>query len=109
MLDIQTASADAAAAATPIVIHREDYCAPDWLVPNIDLDFALDADRTVVSARLSVALSGAHDRPLVLDGEGLELLSVKVDGAALPRDQWPQGDAPLTISLSATTHIIFQH
>lgn len=104
MLDIQTASAPAA--ATPTVIRREDYRAPDWLVPDIALDFALDAERTIVTARLSVTRNGAHDRPLVLDGEGLELLFVSVDGAALPHDQWPDGDAPLTIALGETTHLI---
>ena len=107
MLDIQTAAAATdAAPATPNVIRREDYRAPDWLVPDIALDFALDAERTIVSARLSVTRNGAHDRPLLLDGEALELLSVSVDGAPLPRDQWPQGDAPLSIPLAAAAHII---
>ena len=106
MLDIQTAAAEAAAPATPPVIRREDYRAPDWLVPDISLDFALDAERTIVTARLSVTRNGAHDRPLLLDGEALELLSVSVDGAPLPRDQWPQVDAPLSIPLPGATHSI---
>lgn len=72
MLDIQTAEQQT---ATPNVIHREDYRAPDWLVPEIALDFILDAERTIVTARLSVTRNGNHDRPLVLDGEGLELLA----------------------------------
>ena len=62
MLDIQTAPA-----APPVAIRREDYCPPDWLVPEVRLDFALDAVKTVVKATLSVTRNGAHDRPLVLD------------------------------------------
>jgi aminopeptidase N len=80
MLDVRPAS-DALAA--PSAVRREDYRAPDWLVPSLDLDFDLDPARTVVRARLEVERNGAHDRPLRLDGEGLELLSLKVDGAAV--------------------------
>ncbi len=104
MTDIQTTSAEPA--ATPTVIRREDYCAPDWLVPDIALDFQLDAERTIVTARLSVTRNGAHDRPLVLDGEGLELLSVSVDGEPFLQGQWPQDDAPLSIPLSGATHVV---
>ncbi|NJC05142.1 aminopeptidase N [Sphingomonas kaistensis] len=78
MLDIR-ASLDAPAAA-PTAIRREDYQAPDWLVPEVELAFALDPARTVVTARLSVTRNGGHDRPLRLDGEELELLSLRVDG-----------------------------
>jgi aminopeptidase N len=78
MLDIR-ASLDAPAAA-PTAIRRQDYQAPDWLVPEVSLAFALDPARTVVSARLTVTRNGAHDRPMRLDGEELELLSLRVDG-----------------------------
>lgn len=78
MLDIR-ASLDAPAAA-PTAIRREDYQAPDWLVPEVELAFALDPARTVVTARLSVTRNGGHDRPLRLDGEELELLALRVDG-----------------------------
>ena len=65
---------------SPPTIRREDYAAPDWLVPSIELDFALDPERTVVRARLKVERNGEHDRPLRLDGDGLEALAVRVDG-----------------------------
>src|SRR6266576_2756984 len=67
---------------THVAIRREDYRPPDWLVPQIDLDFDLQPGRTRVRATLSVERNGAHDRPLRLDGDELSLLSVKVDGAA---------------------------
>jgi aminopeptidase N len=77
MLDAQNAPA-----APPSAIRREDYRPPDWLVPSIELEFELGAERTRVRSRLSVTRSGAHDRPLRLDAQGLKLVELKVDGAA---------------------------
>src|SRR5690349_2810474 len=62
-------------------IRREDYRPPDWLVPEIALDFALDGDATRVRATLSVERNGDHSRPLVLDGDELTPTRVQVDGA----------------------------
>jgi aminopeptidase N len=75
MLDAQNAPA-----APPAAIRREDYRPPDWLVPAIELEFELGAERTRVRSRLSVERNGAHDRPLRLDSQGLKLLEVKLDG-----------------------------
>jgi aminopeptidase N len=69
-----------AAAAVPAAVRREDYRPPDWLVPAVELDFALDPQRTVVRARLTIERNGEHRRPLRLDGEELELLALRVDG-----------------------------
>ena len=77
-MDVRTNS-EAAAAPTHVAIRREDYRPPDWLVPEIRLDFDLDADRTIVRATLDVVRNGDHDRPLRLDGDELKLLSVKAD------------------------------
>ena len=78
-MDVRT-NPEAPAAPTHVAIRREDYRPPDWLVPEIGLDFALDADRTIVRATLEVVRNGGHDRPLRLDGDELKLLSVKADG-----------------------------
>ncbi|HEX8381062.1 MAG TPA: aminopeptidase N [Allosphingosinicella sp.] len=77
MLDAQNAPA-----APPAAIRREDYRPPDWLVPAIELEFDLGAERTRVRSRIRVTRNGAHERPLRLDAQGLELLEVTVDGAA---------------------------
>ena len=44
MLDAQNA------VAAPAAVRREDYRPPDWLVPEISLEFELDAERTIVRA-----------------------------------------------------------
>ena len=70
------------APATPehVAIYRKDYRPPDWLVPDVSLEFELDPDRTRVRSTLAVTRNGDHDRPLRLAGNGLEPLSVRVDG-----------------------------
>jgi aminopeptidase N len=87
-----------AAPPAPTAIRREDYRPPDWLVPRIALEFELDPERTRVRSRLEVERNGAHDRPLVLNAEGLALLSVTVDGT--PADCRVEGDI-LTVPLAA--------
>jgi len=77
--DAQTAP-EAPPSPTHVTIRREDYRPPDWLVPEIKLEFDLDTKRTQVRATLAVERNGEHDRPLRLDGEKLDLVSVKVDG-----------------------------
>jgi aminopeptidase N len=87
----------------PPTIKREDYRAPDWLVPKIALDFTLAAERTLVTARLSVERSGDHVRPLVLNGEELDLIAVRVDGALI--DPVREG-SDLIVPLPGTAHLV---
>jgi aminopeptidase N len=67
-------------APTLPVVRRADWAPPPWLVPEVELAFELDAMRTRVAARLEVRRNGRHALPLRLDGEGLKLLSLRVDG-----------------------------
>src|SRR5215213_4690270 len=97
MLDVQNA------AAAPAAIRREDYRPPDWLVPRIELEFDLGAERSRVRSRLSVQRNGAHHRPLRLDAQGLELIELVVDGA--PVESSFEGEI-LTIALSGAESII---
>ena len=99
MLDAQSAT------AAPPVIRREEYRAPDWLVPKVELDFALDPAATRVKARFHVHRSGAHHRPLRLNGDGLTALSVRIDGAA-DDDAWRMAGGDLMIDLTGDTHLI---
>ena len=51
--DAQTAP-EAPPSPTHVTIRREDYRPPDWLVPEIRLDFDLSPERTRVRATLDV-------------------------------------------------------
>ena len=93
-------------AAAPAVIRRADYRAPDWLIPDIALDFDLDPALTRVEATLSVTRNGDHDRPLRLDGDGLVPLAVKVDGRTLEEAEWHLEAGALIIPLSGDSHRI---
>jgi len=88
------------------VTRREDYRPPDWLVPEIALDFDLDAASTRVHATLSVTRNGDHDQPLKLDGDGLLPLEIRVDGAVLATNQWSLEGGTLVIALSGPSHIV---
>ncbi|THD37520.1 MAG: aminopeptidase N [Sphingomonas sp.] len=98
MIDAQSAL------ATPTITRREDYRPPDWLVPDIALDFDLDPATTRVTATLDVVRSSAHDRPLRLDGDGQVPLRVLVDGAA--HNDWRMDGDTLEIALTGSEHRI---
>jgi aminopeptidase N len=96
MLDVRTTVSDAHIPEAPpspthVAIRREDYRPPDWLVPEISLDFDLGTETTRVRATLSVQRNGDHDRPLKLDGDEIEPVSVRVDGQ--PADYRMEGPA----------------
>ncbi|WP_380880109.1 aminopeptidase N [Sphingomonas sp. DBB INV C78] len=100
MLDVQTS-----AAAPPPVIRREDYRPPDWLVPDVELDFILDPTKTLVRSRLSVTRNGGHNHPLKLDGDGLTPIAVRIDGEA-QADAWRMDGSALLIDLPGDEHVI---
>ncbi len=91
-------------AIAPHTIRREDYRPPDWHVPDIALDFVLDPAATRVTAVLSVARNGDHDRPLVLDGDGLTPLAVRVDGQAV--NTWRMNGGKLVLDLAGNAHSV---
>src|ERR671915_150479 len=81
-------------------VRLEDYRPPDWLVETVELEVALDPQATHVRAALALK-PGSNDgtpAPLVLDGEGLVLKSLMLDGAALPAEQYVATARRLTIA-----------
>ncbi|TGU74371.1 aminopeptidase N [Geomonas terrae] len=81
-------------------IHQKDYTVPDYLVETVELEFDLDPGETRVVSRLSFICNherGASPRPLVLDGEELTLLSLKLDGAELAPERYRVEEESLVI------------
>src|ERR1700741_3037778 len=99
MADVQIAAETPANA--PKVTRREDYREPDWLVPELTLDFDLDPAATRVRASLWVERHGDHDRPLRLGGDGLTALAVRVDGADAA---WEMDGPDLVLALPGKAH-----
>lgn len=88
---------NAAAGAKPTVFLR-DYRAPAWRVIDVALEFDLDPAATIVSARLEVEQDAAQSTmPLRLDGEGLELLELRVDGLVIESAAYELDAHTLTI------------
>jgi len=67
------------------VTYLKDYRQPDFWVTHVDLTFDLCDGETFVSAKLHVAKNGHHHNPLVLDGEKLDLLEVKLNDVAIAK------------------------
>ncbi|QSA96205.1 aminopeptidase N [Methylococcus sp. EFPC2] len=77
--------------ATPQTIYLKDYTPPEYRLGQVELTFNLDEEDTRVISRLRVQKNpetAAPNAPLVLDGEDLELISVRINGQALPPDQY---------------------
>ncbi|MET3652972.1 aminopeptidase N [Dyella japonica] len=79
------------------LIRLSDYRAPAWRVGKIELAFDLGIDATEVTSRLHLQRDPTQEESLRLDGEGLELLSISLDGHALSDDAWRYADNVLEV------------
>ncbi|WP_442578489.1 aminopeptidase N [Mesorhizobium sp. ASY16-5R] len=72
------------------VFRLEDYRPSDYLIPQTDLSFILSPDSTLVTATLTIRRRdpGARNAPLVLDGDGLQLRGIRLDGKPLSQDDY---------------------
>jgi aminopeptidase N len=81
-------------------VRLSEYRPPDWLVETVQLDVSLHPTQTPVRATLKVKPNPAAGAPapLVLDGDGLTLVSVKLDGEPLPADRYVATPDGLTLA-----------
>src|SRR3954465_9109437 len=81
-------------------VRLEDYRPPDWLVETVELDVSLDPRATRVRATFELKPNGTGGAParLTLDGDGLSLVALKLDGAALPPEHYVATPDRLTIA-----------
>jgi len=80
-------------------IRLEDYRRPDWLVDTVHLDVSLHPSGTRVRATLALRPNPqVPAAPLVLDGDGLSLTSLKIDGAEATPDGYVATPERLTIA-----------
>ncbi|TIS93123.1 aminopeptidase N [Mesorhizobium sp.] len=87
------------------VFKLEDYRPNDYLIPETSLTFRLSPDATRVTAVLTVERRDgiAASAPLVLDGDGLTLLRVTIDGRDLAPADFLATPDQLTISTTPAT------
>jgi aminopeptidase N len=84
----------------PRPIRLSEYHPPDWLVETVDLDVRLHPTRTPVRATLKLKPnpSAGAPAPLALNGDGLTLVSLKLDGETLASDRYIATPDGLTIA-----------
>ncbi|WP_394132006.1 aminopeptidase N [Shewanella maritima] len=75
--------------------HLKDYQKPSFTITHTDLDFILDGNNTTVTA-VSKVERLSDSSQLILDGENLTLLSVKIDGNPA---EYKQTDSSLMIEV----------
>ncbi|MFM9935620.1 MAG: aminopeptidase N [Novosphingobium sp.] len=102
MNDLSSPPAIPATIAAAPVILRADYQPPEWLVPEIALDFALSLTATRVRNTMVVERKG--NGPLRLSGDGLATSSVLVDGTA--HNDWRMDGDTLVIDLPGARHTV---
>ena len=85
--------------AAPAPTRLADYQPPDYRIETVDLDVSLDPSRTIVKSRLVVHRAPTADAtaPLVLDGERLDLISVRQDGDEIPKNRRKVDENGLTL------------
>lgn len=87
-----------------IIVRRTAYSPPDFLIDTVELIFDLDAADTCVSSTMHIRRNptvSAADTALLLDGEQLELVSLKINGNPVANDQYQVSDDSLKISAAS--------
>ncbi|NII55872.1 aminopeptidase N [Luteibacter sp. SG786] len=79
------------------VIRLSEYRPPAWSVEHVDLAFDLGIDRTEVAATLEMVRQA--DEPVRLDGEGLELLELSVNGRRLGEGEYILANGVLEVAV----------
>lgn len=82
----------------PKTIYLKDYTAPDFRVDKVDLLVQLDAEGAVVTSTARYIAKHGGAKSLTLDGECMELLSVRVNGMLLDAAAYHLSEHSLTLS-----------
>ncbi|MEM7016508.1 MAG: aminopeptidase N [Pseudomonadota bacterium] len=83
----------------PQTIYRKNYQNPDYRINTADLHFELGEDTTLVRAILDVQRTDPEQtaKPLILDGENLELQNIKIDNRPLADSEFSVDEESLKI------------
>jgi aminopeptidase N len=94
----------------PQAVRLSEYLPPDFLIDTVDLDVSLHRSRTRVLARLSVRRNpeGRAEAPLKLDGDGIVLQSLKLDGRDLSAGEYETAPDGLTLLATPAAPFILE-
>src|SRR5437868_6622729 len=83
----------------PKAIYRKDYAQPDYRIETVEIGFNLDPKETRVATRLQLTRNPAGPgKCIVLGGEDLELVQLRMNGKALGRRAYQLRDGVLRIA-----------
>ena len=66
----------------PLSFRRLEYTPPPFTFTQVELDFALNPERTIVKSRISVEPTSGDHPSLVLQGQDIEFISLRINGQA---------------------------
>ena len=81
-------------------ISRQDYQPYPYLIEQVRLEFDLEAEQTLVRLAFRASSRDGQIRPLVLDGEDIELLEISINGTALHAQDYQLNEQGLTLTPS---------
>ena len=81
----------------PKTIYLKDYAPTPYGISHVDMTVELDPEHTRVTSRLSVSPRSNRPSPMVLDGEGLTLHAITIDGEPLAKSAYSYENDKLTI------------
>ena len=91
----------------PVKIFLKDYEAPSHWIKKTELDFDIYDTHTIVKSRLHLEKNReTKESKLILDGEQLELIDVKVDGTLLSEGEYLVTDQHLMIGQLDDSHLV---
>ena len=85
--------------------YRKDYQAPFYKLPKTDLDFTLNPTQTIVKARL-VFEDCDSSKPLVLNGQYMKLLELKMDSQKVSEADYELTDTTLTLKKTKPSFVL---
>ncbi|HEY0845239.1 MAG TPA: aminopeptidase N [Noviherbaspirillum sp.] len=83
---------------TPQTIYRKDYTPPSFWVDTVEMGFDLDPEATRIATRLTMRRNpDSRSKSLVLHGEALRLVQLRMNGKALTKRGYTLGHGTLEI------------
>jgi len=87
-------------------IRLADYTPPTYAIVAVDLTFDLDMAGTRVTSCLTIERRGDAVLPLEMNGEGLKLLKISLDGRELPPASYQVNDTGLTVAAPPASFVL---
>ncbi len=90
------------------VTYSKDYQAPFYVIDKTNLVFELQDETTRVTSTLHIRKAVATEAQLKLDGQSLTLISVKLNGRLIERDEFELDEDSLTLHALPDTPFVLE-